>query len=68
MFYSTDYAMASGAWQNSTAGYGGRWWLRSPYYYDSGDALAVSYFGFPNNGTGMGNDGPGVVPALCLEN
>ena len=64
---TTDYADATGAYQNSKAGYGGWWWLRSPcyyrdfsvrYIYDEGNAIRDSYV----LSTGMG-----VVPALCIE-
>ena len=65
---TTDFAKASGAWQSTTAGYGGWWWLRSPYYsgsnfaryvYSGGDA---SYNGTVNRTRG------GVCPALSLKN
>ena len=64
---TTDYSKASGAYQSSTAGYGGWWWLRSPSYdrycarvvRDSGEA---SYF------DDVDHIIEGVVPALSLQN
>ena len=65
---TTDYAYATGANQSSTIpGYGGWWWLRSPYYgredfardiYRDGDANDDIYVDFTNGG---------VVPALSIS-
>ena len=64
----TDYAKASGVSQSLTAGMGGGWFLRSPYYgHDNcersvrcdGDAFFL--FTVPDIGVG-------VVPALCVGN
>ncbi len=64
---TTDYAKANYAYQNTTAGYGGLWWLRSPFYnnssyvryvYFDGNATTYSY-GYPTRG--------GVVPALSIS-
>ena len=65
---TTDYAKATGAYQDSTAGYGDWWWLRSPFYFfedivrriDS-DGYADSYFSFVYDCNG------GVVPALSIS-
>ena len=65
---TTDYAKANYAYQNTTAGYGGWWWLRSPYCYDRYNARDVSndgsaygdYYVSPTNG--------GVCPALSITN
>ncbi len=64
---TTDYAKATGAYQSSTEGYGGWWWLRSPHCDDEyiardirndGDADYHNYV-FITNG--------GVVPALSIS-
>ena len=66
---TTDFAKASGAYQSTTAGYGGWWWLRSPYYYSSLDARHVYYDGFAYNYTYYVYDANGgVCPALSLKN
>lgn len=64
---TTAFAQANGAYQNSTEGYGGYWWLRSPVYFDS-------YYGrfMYDNGcayiySDVNRDDSGVVPALCLN-
>ena len=64
----TDYAMANYAYQDSTAGYGGNWWLRSPY--KSGDiAYNVRYDGVPHDNYYIDrvNNKYGVVPALSIS-
>lgn len=62
----TDYAKANDALQNNNAGYGGDWWLRSPYYnsdgiagdvYGDGDAKMIS----------VDVTNRGVVPALSIS-
>ena len=64
---TTDYAKATGAYQDSTEGYGGWWWLRSPYYF------IVSYArGILNSGSAYSSDyvtstRGGVVPALSIS-
>lgn len=62
----TDYAMANYAKQSSTSGYGGYWWLRSPYYDDSSNAHDVYCNGDVANAYAE-NTYFGVVPALCLD-
>ena len=64
----TDYAMANHAYQNDTAGYGGNWWLRSPY--KSGDiAYNVRYDGVPHDNYYIDrvDNTYGVVPALSIS-
>ncbi len=65
---TTDFAKASGAYQSTTAGYGGWWWLRSPIYsysdyacyvYSDGDASDLLYVSCTVGG---------VCPALSLKN
>ena len=61
---TTDYAKANYAFQSTTAGDGGFWWLRSPYY-DS--ARFIDCVGYASNGLDVVVKFCGVVPALCLE-
>ncbi len=64
---TTDFAKANGAYQNSTAGYGGYWWLRSPFYSRSDYVRCVVSNGRAYNYCDVGDDIEGVVPALCLK-
>ena len=65
---TTDFAKASGANQSTTAGYGGWWWLRSPYYdysvgaRDVGDGGSAGYNSYVDSTIG------GVCPALSITN
>lgn len=66
----TDFAMANYAYQDSTDGYGGYWWLRSPRRSGSSWAYYVNYDG----GTGshssncsIDKSNGGVVPALSIS-
>ncbi len=63
---TTDFAKASGAYQSTTAGCGGWWWLRSPYSDDDCYARGVLYSGGALYSGVRDNDG-GVVPALSLN-
>jgi hypothetical protein len=66
---TTDFAKASGAYQNTTAGYGGWWWLRSPSYLYSINARDVGYGGGANGHYGgVYSAFCGVCPALSLKN
>lgn len=64
---TTAFAKDSGAYQSDTAGYGGYWWLRSPDYNDSSNALNVVDWGRANSSLDVDYDLIGVVPALCLK-
>lgn len=66
---ATAFAKANGAYQDSTAGYGGYWWLRSPNYGYSYSARYVNYNGSAGyfSSSGVGSETTGVVPALCLN-
>ena len=63
---TTAFAKANGAYQDDAAGYGGYWWLRSPFYSFSDYARQVNFYGIAGNFSLVGGDGVGVVPALCL--
>ena len=65
---TTDWSKANGANQNSTAGYGGWWWLRSPVHYSSIVARKVSDDGNASDIYYVHIDYAGVVPALTLQN
>ena len=64
---ATDYAKANYAFQNTTAGWGGYWWLRSPsrdYSYYARNVGSDGYAGISNS---VLLNYFGVVPALCLS-
>ncbi len=65
---TTDFAKASGAYQNTTAGYGGNWWLRSPYDFTSDRAHTVTFYGHADSVEDVRQKNGGVVPALTLKN
>ncbi len=65
---TTDFAKASGAYQSTTAGYGGWWWLRSPGYSDGDYARGVNYDGDAHYGYSVPSTNGGVCPALSLKN
>ena len=69
-----DYAMANYAYQNSTLGYGGHWWLRSPYYYykpgypnKSYEKARYVYYNGNTFSSSVQEDSIGVVPALSIS-
>ncbi len=64
---TTDFAKANYAWQKTTAGYGGYWWLRSPYYARSNTAHYVDYDGYADNDYSVSETRNGVVPALSIS-
>ena len=65
---TTDYAKATGAEQDSTPGYGGWWWLRSPPCNFEYDARGFDYDGYANRDfNGVDFTYGGVVPALSIS-
>ena len=65
---TTDYAKATGAYQgDSSAGYGGRWWLRSPYYSSVDLARSIGINGDANIYYSVDFTSEGVVPALSIS-
>ena len=64
---TTDYAQATGAYQDSTAAYGGWWWLRSPYFSNVSLARFIFNFGYASSYINVGNMKVGVVPALSIS-
>ena len=64
---TTDYAKATGAYQYSTAGYGGGWWLRSPRHSNVNDARRINIDGYAYSYSSVFNMSRGVVPALSIS-
>lgn len=66
---TTDYAKATGAYQSATAGYGGWWWVRSPYYNIGSIARIIHYDGNAsyNFNISVSNMEVGIVPALSIS-
>ena len=64
---TTDYAKATGAFQSSTSGYGGWWWLRSPNYNDVRNAHVIRIIGDAYNDYSVNYSYGGVVPALSIS-
>ncbi|MBR6566287.1 MAG: hypothetical protein IKK79_05700, partial [Spirochaetaceae bacterium] len=65
---TTDYAEATGAYQvDPSAGYGGRWWLRSPDYYNESRARFIDFDGDAYNTLPVNYTNLGVVPALSIS-
>jgi len=63
---TTDYAKANYAYQFTTSGYGGWWWLRSPSYNGSNGARGVLSDGYAR-GNYVSNSSGGVCPALSIS-
>ena len=63
---TTEYAKANYAHQSSTAGFGGTWLLRSPYYSYGYNARHVNPDGHANVYGRVSDEPAGVVPALCV--
>ena len=63
---TTDYAKATGAYQSSTPGDGGWWWLRSPIYNNGNNArvIGINGYGYYNL---VSRTYGGVVPALSIS-
>lgn len=68
---TTDYAKATGAYQEPTTGCaGGMWWLRSPHYYYSEErVLSIGQRGQARSASGKSVDDINtcVVPALSIS-
>ena len=64
---TTDYAKATGAYQDSTEGYGGWWWLRSPSYDHERFARAININGDADSDRPVDLAFVGVVPALSIS-
>ena len=64
---TTDYAKANYSYQETTTGYGGYWWLRSPDCSDYGVARNIDCDGSGYIFELVCSNGAGVVPALCLK-
>ena len=64
---TTDYAKATGAYQDSTVGYGGWWWLRSPYCINVDLARVIYNDGDADSDYSVDDTDGGVVPALSIS-
>ena len=64
---TTDYAKANYAYQSTTAGYGGWWWLRSPGYFNSFNARDIGHGGNADDSINVNDLLGGVVPALSIS-
>ena len=64
---TTDYAKANYAAQNTTSGYGGYWWLRSPSHDQRYNVRYVGQSGLADCYYYSGRDINGIVPALCVD-
>ncbi|MCQ2600618.1 MAG: DUF6273 domain-containing protein [Treponema sp.] len=69
--FPTDYAKANYAYASSTDGDGGYWWLRSPYYSNSGYVRTVYVDGRADDYSyvrdSLDHADYGVVPALSIS-
>ncbi|MBQ5999451.1 MAG: hypothetical protein IJL70_08280, partial [Treponema sp.] len=64
---TTDYAKANYAAQNTTSGYGGYWWLRSPSHDERYNVRYVGQSGLADCYYYSARDINGIVPALCVD-
>ena len=66
--YATDYARANYTFQDTANGNAGSWWIRSPYYSLSSNALRIGPDGKANKYNDIIYNFRGICPALCLSN
>ncbi len=64
---TTDYTKATGAYQSSTEGCGGWWWLRSPNCRGEYYARVIDDGSNANDYNDVSLTYGGVVPALCVQ-
>ena len=64
---TTDFAKANKAEQSKTNGYGGHYWLRSPFHSGSSYASCVSNDGYAGISYNVSSTFFGVVPALAIS-
>lgn len=64
---TTDYAKANYAYQSTTAGYGGWWWIRTPKRSFKRNARDVSTNGNADSDSDVDILCGGVVPALSIK-
>ena len=64
---ATDFAKANYAYQFSTSGYGGIWWLRSPGAEYNNNARSVGDNGNANQYSNVRIWTYGIVPALTIS-
>lgn len=64
---TTDYAKANRAFQDTTSGCGGYWWVRSPYFKYSSHARHVYPIGDARNCYFVEGGHIGVCPALSIS-
>ena len=64
---TTDYAKATGANQSSTPGWGGWWWLRSPYCLYEDRAHGINLNGNADSRDYVDYSRGDVVPALSIS-
>ena len=65
--FPTDYAKANYAYASSYDGFGGNWWLRSPYYYNFDYTRSVNSDGDADYPVFVDEPKYGVVPALSIS-
>lgn len=65
---TTDFAKANGAYQNTSSGKGGNWWLRSPSNSTVEKKVrSINFNGYAGDEDKVNNSSTGVVPALYVN-